>query len=286
MKVGLFGLGRWGKVLYQNLIDNKDVDLVVVCDRHASNLSIVSKPTNTTTSFEEFLCLDFDVAVVATQPKSHFEHCYMLLNCGKNVFVEKPPCLNVQDVEVLEELADKNGVKIITNHIFMFSPIVRFLQEYDINVVKCYRCNEEIPGFECGVLENLSYHDIYLSLALLGCDSAMVCESDIVGSRTRFVIKNDGKMARIKSCYGYIKKIRELHVYGDGFYFIWNDCEDDNKKLLEYLSGRYIKLNFDKTTLELSIEHLVSVMEHGVEDNSIRVAKTVLEIVKGVDNEK
>jgi len=68
-------------------------------------------------SFEELLspALGINLVVITTPPESHFEYTREALARGKDVVVEKPTALTLEEAEALIELSDRQGCMIMTH---------------------------------------------------------------------------------------------------------------------------------------------------------------------------
>ncbi|MGL5020811.1 MAG: Gfo/Idh/MocA family protein [Mycoplasmatales bacterium] len=65
------------------------------------------------TNYEELLKSDIDIVYIASANVAHFEQASLAIKYGKHVLVEKPMCLNKNQVIELYKLAKKNNVFIM-----------------------------------------------------------------------------------------------------------------------------------------------------------------------------
>lgn len=113
LNVGIVGLGKRGL---------KHLSEVWLPPRYHVSHYFDSDPNSASpgplraTSFEELLspALGIDLVVITTPPDSHFEYARAALTCEKNVIVEKPTALTLEDAETLIELSDRKGCLLIT----------------------------------------------------------------------------------------------------------------------------------------------------------------------------
>lgn len=68
------------------------------------------------TSLPELLKRDFDFAIVATPSGTHFEIAKEVLKAGRNVLIEKPACLRVDQITELQNLSNER--KLVCKSIF------------------------------------------------------------------------------------------------------------------------------------------------------------------------
>src|SRR5207249_10268149 len=66
--------------------------------------------------------------VVAASAVSHYPLAKLLLEAGKDVFVEKPMALEVAHAEELVALAARGGRILMTGHLLLYHPGVRYLK--------------------------------------------------------------------------------------------------------------------------------------------------------------
>lgn len=60
---------------------------------------------DTISTLEKLVNEDFDFAIVATPSGTHFDIAVKLLEANKNVLIEKPACLRIEQIEYLEKLS-------------------------------------------------------------------------------------------------------------------------------------------------------------------------------------
>lgn len=124
--VGLVGLGYWGKNILRNLYELGvlhtacDSDLTVISEREKKFHDVYY-----TTSFEKVLENPYIKAVaIATPAVTHYELVKKSLLSGKDVFVEKPLALTVQEGKELVEIAESKNRILMVGHILHYHPAV------------------------------------------------------------------------------------------------------------------------------------------------------------------
>ena len=117
--IACIGAGYWGKNLVRNF-DNLGA-LAWICEsdrsRHA-DLAREYPDARVTASVEEVLA---DPAVagvaIATPAETHGKLVRSALLAGKDVFVEKPLCLSIEEGEDLVRLAEKEELLLMVGHL-------------------------------------------------------------------------------------------------------------------------------------------------------------------------
>jgi predicted dehydrogenase len=131
--MGVIGYGYWGPNILRVFNTVEGSKVIAVCDIKQDALKRVRKiypEVRVTTDPEELLSsVDIDAVAVITPVFSHYELAKKALLLGKHVFVEKPFTYTVAQAEELIELAEKNHLKIMVDHTFLFTGAVRKIKQ-------------------------------------------------------------------------------------------------------------------------------------------------------------
>ena len=132
IEVAVVGAGGWGKNLVRNYYEIPDVNLRYVCDLNPEILERVDRQqpgVRTTSSFDDLLRDPaLDAVVIATTAPTHYELSKAALLAGKDVYVEKPFVLNVDEAIELNMLADKHDRVLMVGHLLEYHPVVNRLK--------------------------------------------------------------------------------------------------------------------------------------------------------------
>ncbi len=118
MKIGLAGLGGFGKLHYNTLNGIHGAKITCVCDNKKEQLKDLE--ARKFTSYHEMLNEDIDVVDIVVDEKLHYEFAKEALEKNKHVFLEKPMALESNEAEELMSLAIKK------NKVLMIGMILRF----------------------------------------------------------------------------------------------------------------------------------------------------------------
>jgi len=132
MKIAVIGLGWWGPKLLRNFINNHFVDEVVGCDSNQAQLDVYRDMygISTTTSLDDILVdKNINAVAIATPPNTHYEFTKQAFLSGKHVLVEKPPALNIQELEELIDLSKKRHLVYMTDSTFIFGDPIQRIRE-------------------------------------------------------------------------------------------------------------------------------------------------------------
>ena len=131
VKLGLIGLGSWGKNILRNL--NGLGVLYRACDTDPSILS--ERGTHytdidfTPTPDEIINCHEIEAVAIATPASTHYRLVKESLLAGKDVFVEKPLAMTVREGEELVAIAEREGRIVMVGHILHYHRAVIKLKE-------------------------------------------------------------------------------------------------------------------------------------------------------------
>ncbi len=175
--IGQAGLGYWGKnilrVLYElgviKVASDSSLDILNERKKQFPNIRF-------TTSFEDILD-DSDIkgVVISTPAATHYELVKKALLAGKDVFVEKPLALKVDEGEELVEIAERENRILMVGHILQYHPAIIKLKELitlgelgKIYYIYSNRLNIGKLRTEENILWSFAPHDISVIIMLLG----------------------------------------------------------------------------------------------------------------------
>ncbi len=175
--IGVLGCGHWGKNLVRNFAALGA--LRVVCDADTTELAQLKEQSPhlmATSSFSEMLADSAVRAVViATPAATHYDHARAALEAGKDVFVEKPMALRLDDGRTLIALAQANQRILMVGHLLRYHPAVLKLKELVQDgalgkILHVYSNRLNLGAFrtEENILWSFAPHDISVILHLLG----------------------------------------------------------------------------------------------------------------------
>ncbi len=258
MKVGIIGIGYWGKIIL-NTLSKHNFD-ISICDIQLDN------KFNKYKTFNDYKKLDCDNVFISVPATKHFEICKYFIEKKVNIFCEKPLCTDSKEVEILYDLARQNGVKLFTDWIFTFnSQINRLKDDYDngkfgnIRSVSMNRLNFGPERFDVNARWDLASHDISIIQYLFGKQPDNVEYVDYKRNKSSY--KDDSVICLmdygdfhvdIHASWFYRRKVRSCVFEFDKCYVKW----DDSKGKLQYnWEDKIQKIDTNgKKPLDLSIE--------------------------------
>ena len=246
--IGCIGAGYWGR----NLVRNFDAlnALSWICDadtaRHAE-LAAAYPRARVTDSVDRVLSDPGVTGVaIATPAETHGELARKALLAGKDVFVEKPLCLSVEEGEGLAKLAADNGRVLMVGHLLWYHPAVlrlkRLIDEGELGRIQYIYSNRLNLGkirTEENILWSFAPHDVSVILGLVGempeaihAQGGNYLNDRIADVTVSLLSFPSGVKAHIFVSWLHPFKEQKLVVVGDRKMAVFNDLERENKLLL------------------------------------------------------
>lgn len=237
VKLVIVGAGKWGMKHVQTAA--KLGSLHTVYDTNADCLHRASSSlfeeglqaplVSFTSRWSDVASCSATAAVVATPPSTHCEIACELLRCGKDVLVEKPVGLSVDEAAKLRDLARDLGRILMAGHLLHFTPLHLGLKQVlssgiagNITRIHAQRKNMGTVRLEEDVIWSIGPHDVSLVLSLAGdkrvcsvsCTGQSVVTSGIVDSATMVLSFGNDTKAIVEVSWLHPEKKREIMVYG------------------------------------------------------------------------
>jgi len=171
------GLGYWGKNILRNLCEIGV--LHTACDSNTQTLKERMKQfpdLHYTESLEDVLKNhDIKAVTIATPAETHYHLVKQALLAGKDVFVEKPIALTLEEGQELVEIAEREKRILMVGHILQYHPAVKKLKELitsgglgKVQYIYSNRLNIGKLRTEENILWSFAPHDISVILMLIG----------------------------------------------------------------------------------------------------------------------
>ena len=103
MKIGLIGLGYWGKNIYRNLVNSSQIDKIYVLDIDSAKLKDNKNLHIYSSSNKFFNNKDIDAFIISTPTATHYKYLKKCLEIDKNVCVTKPITINYSQILKLKK---------------------------------------------------------------------------------------------------------------------------------------------------------------------------------------
>lgn len=246
--VAVIGSGYWGKNLVRNF--SQLGVLSAVCDSNGELLQTLGKQypqCRTITSYAEVLGdKSIQAVAISTPAETHATMVREALLAGKDVFVEKPLCLAVEQGEKLVALAREHGRILMVGHLLWYHPAILKLKELidggelgRIQYIYSNRLNLGKIRREENILWSFAPHDISVTLGLLGetphsviAQGGNYLHEKIADTTVTLLAFPSGVKAHIFVSWLHPFKEQKLIVVGDQKMAVFDDLEKKDKLLL------------------------------------------------------
>jgi predicted dehydrogenase len=181
VKIGVIGLGRFGRLHALTLAGLMEAELVALVARRQESLDLMAPElpgvrgwTNLANAIAES---GAEAWIVASTTSSHVPVAKVLLESGKTVLLEKPIADSFNEAQSLASLVMPDSSNLMIGHIVLFNSEYRQLldvarQRGSISYINCVRHRpasivKDFPGEN--PLHAAMVHDLYATQVLLDC---------------------------------------------------------------------------------------------------------------------
>jgi|RhiMetdeSRZDD1v2_1073273.scaffolds.fasta_scaffold53361_5 UDP-2-acetamido-3-amino-2,3-dideoxy-glucuronate N-acetyltransferase len=248
--VAIIGAGYWGKNLVRNFYELGA--LRAICDKDPASLA---RFDDSYPDVPKHLHMDpilqdpgIHAVAVVTPAATHYTMAREALLAGKDVFVEKPLCLEEHQAAELVALAAERDRVLMVGHLLRYHPaLVRLLELVDagelgrVYYIYSNRLNLGKIRQEENILWSFAPHDISVILTLAGeRPQTVVCRggnylNDSIADVTISMLEfSSGLRAHIFVSWLHPYKDQRLIVVGDRKMAVFDDMAPLEEKLLLY----------------------------------------------------
>ena len=246
VKVGQIGLGQWGKNIYRNLEELNVIEKVY--DNNLENLlkyvsykSKIAKDPN-----DIILSKDIDSIFIASPASTHKDYIIQSLLNHKNVFVEKPLCLSLNETYEIKKIAEKVDKIVFVGHLLQYHNAFNELKKNihsgaigNLKIIKSNRLNFGSIRNEESVLYDLTSHDISMILSItkklpkkVDVNAIFENSKEIADYINVILYFEEEILAIINSDWISPYKEHRFSVLGSNGSLIFDDVNDWPKKLI------------------------------------------------------
>jgi UDP-2-acetamido-3-amino-2,3-dideoxy-glucuronate N-acetyltransferase len=247
-RVAVVGFGAWGRNLVRNFADLGALGVICDSDPKLAALASDMHPGVPFRSDLSAVLADDSITAVAisTPASTHYPLARLVLEHGKDVFVEKPLALSTNEGEELVEAAEANGLILMVGHVLRYHPAVAKLEELvaqndlgEIRYAYSNRLNIGKIRSEENILWSFAPHDISVIIALLGseptslsCRGAAYLNSDVADVTLSEFEFSESVRAHVFVSWLHPFKEQRLVVVGTEKMAVFDDT--DEQKLVLY----------------------------------------------------
>lgn len=256
--VGIIGAGRWGINHVKTAASLLPKSNITVCDSNADTkfkLEEISKEINYTDNLNSILeNTSIKSVIIATPAETHYDVAKKCILKNKNVLIEKPITLYLDEAKELVELAYKQNVKIMVGHVLLYHPAVLKLKELieagkigKLQYIYSNRLNLGAIRTEENILWSFAPHDISVIQFLIGSNPVFVdakgdtfLQKNIEDTTITYLKYSNNISAHIFVSWLHPFKEQRLVVIGETGMFVFDDTLKTEKL-------KYFHKGFKKT---------------------------------------
>ena len=262
--VAVVGAGYWGPNLVRNFFasDEWTVRCVVERDRDrlARLLRLYPAIAGHTDIDAALTDPSVDAVALATPPRTHHELAMRAIEAGKHLLVEKPLAENARDAEDLCARAGAAGLRLMTDHTFLYTGSVEKLRQLresgdlgKVYYVDSVRVNLGLFQ-QSNVVWDLAPHDVSIINYVLDEEPVAVALQlgACVHAKTPDVAfltmwYGSGCLAHVHLSWLSPVKVRRTMISGSSKMAVWDDVEPTEKI---YVYDKSVVLDPSSTTLQ------------------------------------
>ncbi|MEO6836498.1 MAG: Gfo/Idh/MocA family oxidoreductase [Candidatus Tumulicola sp.] len=253
LNVALVGLGYWGPNLLRNFATSTNWNVAWILDVDERRRGRMQRlyPTGRAGADLDQALQDpsVDLVAIATPPALHYPMAMRAIAAGKHVLVEKPLAEDASHARMLVEAAEKTGVKLFTDHTFLYAGAVEAMRQGllggDLGEIYYAESSRVNLGLfqQTNVIWDLAPHDLSILNHVFGeLPEAIACHAmayihppvwDVAFLLLRY---GSGRMAQIHLSWLSPVKVRRMMLSASTRMVVWDDV-DPSEKLRIYDKG-------------------------------------------------
>ncbi len=236
MRIGIIGIGYWGKIILKNLeiLGENDIIICDISNQKIGDYGIINN----------YKDLDCDCVFLTTPTSTHYEISKYFLEKKIKVFCEKPLTTKISQAETLYDIAIENKTILFTDWIFTFNSHIKTMEnDYnsgklgEIKSIFMNRLNLGPERHDVNARWDLASHDVSIIQYLFSDNPINVNWTDYKRNKNSYqedsslgLLEYKDFVASINVSWYYRKKVRECVFEFENFFVVW----DDYKRVLEY----------------------------------------------------
>ena len=228
MKIGLVGVGRWGKNILNTIMGIDDITLSCVTSNRENIRDLIPIDCSVYQKWDEMINHpNLEGIIISTPPKTHYLIAQNALLKGIPVLVEKPLTLNIQEALDLRRISESKKTLLMTEFTQIYNPKFTQLKKSlklvgDIRKINTIASNFGPVRKDTPVLWDWGSHELSILISLLeeipiSIEARKIKEKvNILGEASSWdiVCKFKNKITSYTSISNIDKKIRKVTVIG------------------------------------------------------------------------
>ena len=227
MKIGIFGVGRLGKI-HLECLKHTPFQIVGIFDPDDRKANQVSAHYNIPKfPDEESLMNASDAVDITASSTAHYHLGMKAVNLGKHIFVEKPVTSSFVEAKMLKAKLDQNRKVFQVGHVERYNPALRSLKDLKIQplFIEAHRLSSfSHRSSDVSVILDLMIHDLDLTLNMVNQEVKDIQATgvnvvnntpDICNARITF---SGGCVANLTASRISMKNMRKFRVFQNDAY--------------------------------------------------------------------
>ncbi|MDD5680187.1 MAG: Gfo/Idh/MocA family oxidoreductase [Candidatus Omnitrophica bacterium] len=133
IKTGIIGVGG-GKGFIDVLRESGKADVIAVCDIYKQRAEETAEEKQIPHWFEDYRRMlelkELDLVIVRTDDKNHAPISLASLSAGKDVLVEKPMAIAMEELEAMVKKVEETKKILMVNYILRYNPICQLVKRH------------------------------------------------------------------------------------------------------------------------------------------------------------
>mgnify|MGYP000917687097 CR=1 FL=1 len=245
-RIGIVGLGHLGEIHLKQWLEIVPKENIACFDSDNEKLDSISKAyqIERVASYEELLERS-DIIDIVTPTNFHFALAELGLLQKKHLFIEKPVCQSVSQVDKLIELQKLSNTLVQVGHVERYNPAFMSV-ESSISNPRFFEVHRLAPfvsrGTEVSVIMDLMIHDLDIILHLVSSDIKNIYANgvgivsktpDIANVRLEF---ENGCIANLTSSRISMKRMRKMRIFSNQGY-VSIDFLEKNSEIINIIDA-------------------------------------------------
>ncbi len=262
LNAAIVGLGYWGPNLLRNFTASEHWNVRWIVDADEKRIARMQRLYPRSYASRDFDSAlsdpEVDLIAIATPPSMHATMAGRAIAAGKHVLVEKPLAENAADARRLVDAAQRRGVKLFTDHTFLYTGAVEAMHRLNAEgaLGEMYYAESQRVNLglfqQTNVIWDLGPHDVSIlnhvfasTPAAVSCQ-ARACVNPDVWDVAFMLLRYGSCVAQVHLSWLSPVKVRRMMLSASERMLVWDDV-DPSEKIRIYDKG--VVLNPSSETL-------------------------------------